>query len=107
MTRENGLANTSGEAGPGEQQQWSVYEIKIAGPLEAHWQQWFEGMTLEIKENGEGGATCTVITGPVRDQPALHGLFAIVRDFNLTLISVRKVVPDTQSNQEDGQNDQR
>ncbi len=99
MTKEDRLANA------GEQQEWSLYEIKIAGPLEAHWQQWFEGMTLEIKENGEGGAICTVITGPVRDQPALHGLLAVVRDFNLTLVSVRRLTPDSQSDLEDGQND--
>ncbi len=37
--------------------------------------------------------TCTLIAGPVIDQPALHGLLTIVRDLNLTLISVRRVIP--------------
>lgn len=106
MAQEDELANGGGDAEVGQQPEWSVYEIKVAGPLEAHWQQWFEGMTLEIRENGEAKSLCTVITGPVPDQPALHGLLATVRDLNLTLISVRRVVPGTKGNQEEGQDEQ-
>ncbi len=88
-----------------------LYEIKIAGPLEEHWQQWFEGMKLEIRQDAEDGTTYTVITGPVRDQPALHGLLATVRDLNLTLISVRilasSAVGDDEGDQDDEQNDPR
>lgn len=72
-----------------------IYEIKIKGLLDAHWGQWFEGMTLKPRENAETGQDCTLIIGPIADQPALHGLLAKIRDLNLTLISVRKIAsPD-------------
>jgi len=70
-----------------------VYEIKIKGILDDHWKQWFEGMTLDYVPNGETGHECTLITGPIADQPALHGLLAKIRDLNLTLISFRKISP--------------
>lgn len=82
------------------------YEIRIAEALEEHWQRWFEGMTLQVHRNGEDGTAYTLLTGPVKDQPALHGLLAAVRDLNLTLISVRRVMLDRQSDQEQGQNDE-
>ncbi len=67
------------------------YEIRIVGSLEEHWQQWFEGMTLRVRRSPEDGTVYTLIAGPVKDQPALHGLLAAVRDLNLTLISVRRL----------------
>lgn|SRR5512138_535759 len=70
-----------------------VYEIKIKGHLDDHWQQWFEGMVLKHVENCESGLECTLITGPIIDQPALHGLLAKIRDLNLTLISIREITP--------------
>ncbi len=73
------------------------YEIRLAGALEEHWQQWFEGMTLQVQQNAEDGTTYTVLIGSVKDQPALHGLLAAVRDLNLTLISVRRVMLDRQA----------
>ena len=82
-----------------------IYEIKIKGLLDDHWGQWFEGMTLNRHENAEAGQDCTLIIGPIVDQPALHGLLAKIRDLNLTLISVRKVDPKNPSNQEAHQND--
>jgi len=81
-----------------------VYEIKIKGILEDHWKQWFEGMTLKHAENGEDGQNCTLITGLIADQPALHGLLAKIRDLNLTLISVRKIPSLGSDNQEGDQN---
>jgi hypothetical protein len=70
-----------------------VYEIKIKGHLDEHWKQWFEGMELGNVTNGETGQECTLLTGHIVDQPALHGLLAKIRDLNLTLISVRKMNP--------------
>ena len=66
------------------------YEITVQGRLDPQRSQWFEGMTLTCVENSEGGETCTLIAGPVMDQPALHGLLTKIRDLNLTLISVRR-----------------
>jgi len=74
-----------------------IYEIKIKGLLDDHWKQWFEGMTLKHAKNHEP-EECTVITGPIADQPALHGLLEKIRDLNLTLISVRKMDTVTSGN---------
>jgi len=69
------------------------YEIKIQGQLDPLRSMWFEGMTLTYIENDESGLPCTLISGPVIDQPALHGLLTKIRDLNLTLISVRRLTP--------------
>lgn len=76
-----------------------VYEIKIKGQLDEHWKQWFEGMELSKMTNDETGQECTLLTGPIVDQPALHGLLAKIRDLNLILISVRKMDPKDPANQ--------
>ena len=70
------------------------YEIMVQGHLDSLWEQWFEGMTLANVENGESGVACTLISGTVADQSALHGLLAKIRDLNLKLISVRRINPD-------------
>ena len=70
-----------------------TYEIKVQGQLDSLWAQVFEGMSLSNVENGESGVACTLISGPVADQPALHGLLIKIRDLNLKLISVRRIKP--------------
>ena len=40
----------------------------------------------------------TVLTGPVADQAALHGLLIRIRDLNLTLLSVERLEPVRQEN---------
>jgi hypothetical protein len=45
------------------------YEIRIKGHLDAQWMTWFDGLTITLEENGE-----TLLSGPVADQAALHGL---------------------------------
>jgi hypothetical protein len=59
------------------------YQIHVKESLEQRWSPWFEGLTLTSTENG-----CTLISGWLRDQAALHGVLAKIRDLNLTLISV-------------------
>lgn len=71
------------------------YEIKVKGELDGLWTPWFEGMTLTHIENGETGLACTMISGLVTDQAALHGLLNKIRDLNLPLISVRRIMPGT------------
>jgi len=82
-----------------------VYEVKIKGHLDEHWKRWFEGMELGNVTNGEAGQESTLITGPIADQPALHGLLAKIRDLNLTLISVRKIASKDQRYQGEDQGD--
>ena len=63
-----------------------VYQIKIKGHLGPQWTEWFEGMAVTREENGD-----TLLTGPVVDQAALHGLLKKVRDLGLPLLSVIRV----------------
>lgn len=76
------------------------FEIRIKERLHDQRKSWFEGMTLHYVTNGEAGQACTIITGPVIDQPALHGLLERIRDLNLTLISVIKVYPEDHDDRE-------
>ena len=66
----------------------SLYEIRIKGHLVARWADRFEGLTITLEDNGD-----TLLTGPVVDQAALHGLLKKVRDLGLPLISVNRVEP--------------
>ena len=93
MTDENSKKTPSQKTK--DQHSQAVYEIKVQGHLDRLWTQWFEGMTLSNIENGESGLACTLISGPVADQPALHGLLTKIRDLNLTLISVHRIMPGT------------
>jgi hypothetical protein len=67
------------------------YEIRIQGQLHFRWAAWFDGWSLTNDNDGT-----TVISGPVIDQAALHGLLQKVRDIGLPLISVQQVDQDQQ-----------
>ena len=77
-----------------------TYEILVQGQLDSLWEKWFEGMMLSSIENGESGVACTLISGQVADQAALHGLLIKIRDLNLKLISVRRVMHDRNQTEE-------
>ena len=66
-----------------------IYQIRIKGHLGQQWTDWFEGLTIRLEENGE-----TVLTGPVVDDAALHGLLKKVRDLGMPLLSVNRVEAD-------------
>jgi hypothetical protein len=63
-----------------------VYQIRIKGHLGSQWTDWFGGLTITLEEDGD-----TLLTGPVTDQAALHGLLKRVRDLGMTLVSVNQV----------------
>jgi hypothetical protein len=61
----------------------TVYQIRIKGQLSPQWSDWFGGLTITLENNGD-----TLLTGPVVDQAALHGILKKVRDLGLPLVSV-------------------
>jgi hypothetical protein len=71
----------------------TVYQIRIEGHLGQQWTDWFEGLTISKEEDGT-----TVLTGPVVDQSALHGLLKKVRDLGAPLVSVNRMEIDGSSN---------
>ncbi|HJQ87943.1 MAG TPA: hypothetical protein VJ820_10860 [Propionibacteriaceae bacterium] len=65
------------------------YEIRLKGHLDSRWAAWFDGLSLTHDSDGT-----TVISGPVLDQAALHGLLQKVRDVGIPLVSVAQIDPD-------------
>jgi len=63
------------------------YEIRVEGILGERWTAWFEG--LQVSSEG----TDTVLSGPLTDQAALHGVLVKIGDLGMRLISVRRVDP--------------
>ncbi len=60
-----------------------IYQIRVKGHLDSHWSAWFDGMTITNQPDGK-----TVLTGPLVDQAALHGLLIKIRDLGLPLLAV-------------------
>jgi hypothetical protein len=60
-----------------------ICHIRIGGHLDPHWSSWFEGPAITLEDNGE-----TLLTGPLVDQAALHGLMRKVGDLGILLLSV-------------------
>jgi hypothetical protein len=69
-------------------QELGLYEIRLKGHLDARWVDRFEGMSFTHETDGTA-----ILTGPVVDQAALHGLLRKVRDLGLSLISINQVDP--------------
>ena len=75
----------SSDVDPGQP---TAYQIRINGHLGREWADWFGGLTITLEDNGD-----TLLTGPVVDQAALHGLLKKVRDLGMPLISVNSAAP--------------
>ena len=65
------------------------YEIRVKGHLDPRWSAWFDGLSLAKEPDGS-----TIISGPVVDQAALHGLLQKLRDVGIPLISITQVSRD-------------
>ena len=65
-----------------------LYQIRLKGQLGSLWTNWFGGLAITLDENGD-----TLITGPVADQAALHGLLRKIRDLGIPLISLVLLEP--------------
>lgn len=63
------------------------YEIKVEGFLDEGWSEWLSGLKIVHEVGG-----CTLLTGVVPDQAALHGLLVKIRDLGLPLLSLKRVI---------------
>jgi hypothetical protein len=77
-----------------------IYQIRIKGQLASQWTDWFEGLTITHEADGD-----TLLTGPVIDQAALHGLLKKVRDLGMPLVSVSPVKSSPSTTYGTGQTD--
>ena len=63
-----------------------IYQIRVKGHLSQRWADRFEELGITREENDT-----TLLTGPVVDQAALHGILKKIRDMGITLISVNSI----------------
>ena len=66
-----------------------VYQIVVKGHLDSEWSDWFDGLTITLEDNGE-----TILSGPLADQTALHGVLMKIRDLGLPLLSLTRKDPE-------------
>ena len=74
-----------------EQVRQEVYQIVVKGHLDSEWSDWFDGLNITLVGNGE-----TILTGPIVDQTALHGVLIKIRDLGLPLLSLTRIEPERQ-----------
>ena len=62
------------------------YEIRLRGPIDPSWSDWFGGLAVSVTGSGD-----TLLSGLVVDQAALHGILLRIRDLSLELVSLRRL----------------
>jgi len=88
-TKKETLLSPWGRSMPDEQKpepdanQPLVYQIRIKGHLSQQRKEWFDGLTITLEADGN-----TLLSGPVADQAALHGILKRIRDLGAPLLSV-------------------
>ena len=71
-----------------EDSEQAIYQIVVQGRLASDWSDWLGQMRITYDK-----PDCTVLTGPVPDQAALHGILLKIRDLNLVLLAVNRIYP--------------
>ena len=74
-------------------------EIVVKGHLDTDWSGWLEGLTITHNDKGE-----TIVSGPIRDQAALYGILAKIRDMALFVISVKYMADESLKENDDSDN---
>jgi hypothetical protein len=64
----------------------TIYRIRVKGRLGPEWSAWFDGLTIQTLPRGE-----SVLSGPLPDQAALHGILLKIRNLGLELLSLNRV----------------
>lgn len=81
------MANTRGS--DGQTNGPMMYQIQVQGHLGRLWADRFEELNITLEDDGT-----TLLTGPVVDQAALHGILRRIRDLGITLLAVNSVDND-------------
>jgi hypothetical protein len=63
-----------------------IYQIIVQGHLDTDWSEELEGLTITHRSDGT-----SLLSGPLLDQSALHGLLLKVRDLGLQLLSLSRI----------------
>lgn len=79
----------------------TIYHIRIQGHLGRQWAGRFEELSITLEDDGT-----TLLTGPVVDQAALHGILKRIRDLGITLISINSTGASPNNSPEIGSRDQ-
>jgi len=67
-----------------------IYQIIVQGCLDPHWSDWFNEMEI-ADETKTDSHSITTFEGAVEDQATLRGILNQLWDFNLTILSVKRV----------------
>ena len=62
-----------------------IYSFRVKGHLDQERSGWFDGLTITHTTDGE-----TILSGPIVDQAALHGVLLKIRDLGLSLLEVKQ-----------------
>lgn len=62
-----------------------VYSFRVQGHLDQERSGWFDGLAITHTAGGE-----TILSGPLADQAALHGVLLKIRDLGLSLLEVKR-----------------
>ncbi len=58
--------------------------IRVKGHLDQGWQAWLEGLQIQHKSDGT-----TILTGQLKDQPALYDILIKLNHLSLSLLSLQ------------------